>query len=140
MKHKEQNLGSCLTNKMSTDDLVFLGGNSISLYEWFQIFQRNVVPSSSRVSSARGCGISDCLTPEDESNTIPQNWGTSHPMTWRHVTEDLVTGSFNATHTDSGFLLHLICMSTYYILVHNIDIFPFSTSHLHHRCLFAKGY
>jgi hypothetical protein len=112
MKYKKQNIGSHLTNKMSTDDLGLLGYNGMSPCEWFRIFQRNILPSSSRVSSARGYGASDCLTLENGNTTIPQNLGTSHSMTWQHIAEDLDIGSFNETCTDNSFLLHPICMPT----------------------------
>jgi hypothetical protein len=111
MQYKKQNVQSNLSNKMNADDSRLLGCDITSLCEQFPTFQRNLQPSSSRVSSARGFGLLDCLTLDDVSTMVPQNVGTSHPVTQQHMPKDSNTGTFNETCTDTCFLLHLICMS-----------------------------
>lgn len=108
MQYKKQNVQSNLSNKINADDSHLLGCDITSLCERFPTFQRNTEPSSSRVSSPRGFGVLDCLTLDDESTMVPQNVGTSHPMTQQYVPEDSDTGTFNETCTDICFLL---CMS-----------------------------
>jgi len=66
---------------MNADDSRLLGCDIMSLCERFPTFQRDTQPSSSRVSSARGFGVLDCLSLDDESTMVPQNVGTSHPVT-----------------------------------------------------------
>jgi hypothetical protein len=111
VQYKKQNARSNLSNKINADDSRLLGCDITSLCELFPTFQRNLRPSSSRVRSARGVGVLDCLTLDDESTMVPQIVGTSRPMTQQHVPDDLHTVTFNETCTDTCFLLHLICMS-----------------------------
>jgi len=73
---------------MNADDSRLLGCDITSLCEQFPTFQRNIEPSSTKVSSARGFGVLGCLTLDDESTMVLQNVGTSHPMTQQHVPQD----------------------------------------------------
>jgi len=111
VQYKKQNVRNNLSNKMDADDSHLLRCDIMSLYEKFRTLQRNTEPSSSRVSSTRCFGVLDCLTLDDENTTVPQNVGTSHPMTQQHVPEDSDTGTFNETCTDTCFLPHLIYLS-----------------------------